>query len=50
VDFPLSTQHSTWYSLIVADTRGRKAYTDPIWIDAVAISGREGYSSRGTQN
>ena len=36
VDFPLSTQHSTWYSLIVADTRGRKAYTDPIWIDAVA--------------
>jgi hypothetical protein len=36
VDFPLSTQHSTWYSLTVVDTRGRKAYTDPIWIDAVA--------------
>ena len=43
VDFPLSTQNSTWYSLIVADMRGRKAYTDPIWIDAVAISGREGF-------
>jgi hypothetical protein len=50
VDFPLSTQNSTWYSLIVEDMRGRKAYTDPIWIDAVAISGREGYSSHGTQN
>jgi hypothetical protein len=36
VDFPLSTRHSTWYSLIVEDTRGRKAYTDPIWIDAVS--------------
>jgi hypothetical protein len=43
VDFPLSTQESAWYSLIVEDTRGRKAYTDPIWIDAVAIPGREGY-------
>jgi hypothetical protein len=50
VDFPLSTQYSTWYSLIVEDTRGHRAYTDPIWIDAVAISGREGYSSRGRQN
>ena len=50
VDFALSTQHSTWYSLIVADTRGRKAYTDPIWIDAVAIPGREEYSDRGRQN
>jgi len=36
VEFPLSTQLSTWYSLIVEDTRGRKAYTDPIWIDAVS--------------
>jgi hypothetical protein len=50
VDFPLSTQHSTWYALIVEDIRGRKAYTDPIWIDAVAINGPEGYSSRGRQN
>jgi hypothetical protein len=50
VDFPVSTQHSTWYALIVEDTRGRKAYTDPIWIDAVATSGREGYSSHETQN
>ena len=34
VDFPLSTRRSTWYALIVKDARGRKAYTDPIWVDA----------------
>jgi hypothetical protein len=50
VDFSLSTRQSTWYSLIVEDTRGRKAYTDPIWIDAVATPGPEGWSSRGRQN
>jgi len=31
VDFPLSTQSRTWYSLIVEDNQGHKAYTDPIW-------------------
>jgi hypothetical protein len=35
-DFPLSTQSHTWYSLIVEDNLGHKAYTDPIWVDAVA--------------
>jgi hypothetical protein len=35
VDFPLTTQRSTWFALVVEDTRGNKAYTDPIWIDAV---------------
>jgi hypothetical protein len=35
VDFPLSTQRSTWYSLVVEDRQGRKAYTDPIWVSAV---------------
>jgi hypothetical protein len=35
VDFPLSTRRATWYALIVEDTRGHKAYTDPIWVDAV---------------
>jgi len=35
VDFPLSTQSRTWYSLIVEDNQGHKAYTDPIWVDAV---------------
>jgi hypothetical protein len=35
VDFPLNTLHATWYALIVEDTRGHKAYTDPIWVDAV---------------
>lgn len=36
VVFPSSTSHSTWYSLVVEDGRGRKAYTDPIWVDVVA--------------
>jgi len=36
VDFPLSTSRATWYALIVEDARGHKAYTDPIWVDAVA--------------
>jgi hypothetical protein len=35
VDFRLTTQRSAWYSLIVKDTQGHKAYTDPIWVDAV---------------
>jgi hypothetical protein len=35
VDFPLTTQRRTWYSLIVEDNQGHKAYTDPIWVDAV---------------
>jgi hypothetical protein len=34
-DFALQTQRSTWYALVVEDVRGRRAYTDPIWIDAV---------------
>ena len=33
VIFPASTTHATWYSLVVEDERGRRAYTDPIWID-----------------
>jgi hypothetical protein len=36
IDFPLSTVGATWYALIVEDARGHKAYTDPIWVDAVA--------------
>jgi hypothetical protein len=35
VDFPLSTQRATWFALIVEDNQGRKAYTDPIWVDAI---------------
>jgi hypothetical protein len=35
VNFPLKTLRATWYALVVEDARGRKAYTDPIWIDAV---------------
>jgi hypothetical protein len=39
VDFPLGTARSTWYSLIVEDNRGSKAYSDPIWVDAVEWPG-----------
>jgi hypothetical protein len=35
VDFALTTERNTWYSMIVEDVQGHKAYTDPIWIDAV---------------
>jgi hypothetical protein len=35
VEFPLSTPHPTWYALIVKDAQGHKAYTDPIWVDAI---------------
>jgi len=36
VDFPLRTERRTWYSLIVEDGQGHKAYTDPIWVDPVS--------------
>ncbi len=36
VDFPLTTPRPAWYALIVEDGEGHKAYTDPIWVDAVA--------------
>jgi hypothetical protein len=35
VDFPLTTRSRTWYALVVEDYQGHKAYTDPIWVDAV---------------
>jgi hypothetical protein len=35
VDFPLTTHNATWYALIVSDSQGHKAYSDPIWVDAV---------------
>jgi hypothetical protein len=35
VDFPLTTLRSSWYALVVEDAQGRRAYTDPIWVDAV---------------
>jgi hypothetical protein len=34
-EFPLTTQRRAWYSLIVEDEQGHRAYTDPIWVDAV---------------
>jgi hypothetical protein len=35
VDFALSTLGRTWYAVTVEDNQGHKAYTDPIWVDAV---------------
>jgi hypothetical protein len=34
-DFRLATQRHAWYALVVEDAKGRKAYTDPIWVDPV---------------
>ena len=35
VDFALTAAHPTWYSLMVEDVKGHKAYTDPVWVDVV---------------
>ena len=35
VEFPLTAVRRTWYSIEVEDASGRKAYSDPIWIDVV---------------
>lgn len=35
VDFPLTANSARWYSLLVEDKHGKKAYTNPIWIDTV---------------
>jgi hypothetical protein len=36
VQFTLSPDRSTWYSLVVEDVQGQKAFTDPIWVDRTA--------------
>ncbi|MBC7455795.1 MAG: CehA/McbA family metallohydrolase [Massilia sp.] len=40
VDFPLRTGRATWYSLMVEDNDGRKAYTNPIWVDVTTPARR----------
>jgi len=30
--FSLTTEHPGWYALMVEDAKGRKAYSDPIWV------------------
>ena len=35
VSFPLPTPRAAWYALVVEDVRGKRAYTNPIWIDGV---------------
>ena len=34
-DFALATAKRAWYALLVEDHAGRRAFTDPIWVDAV---------------
>lgn len=36
VDFTLTTDRATWYAILVEDRVGRKAYSDPIWVDVVS--------------
>jgi hypothetical protein len=35
VDFRVAVRHAGWFALIVEDAAGRRAYTDPIWVDVV---------------
>ena len=35
VDFRESVRRAGWFALIVEDAAGRRAYTDPIWVDVV---------------
>ena len=35
VNFPLQAERSTWYAIRVEDAAGRRAYSDPIWIDVI---------------
>ena len=35
LEFPVTAGQASWYSLEVEDQAGRKAYTNPIWIDCV---------------
>ena len=35
LSFALPPEH-TWYALVVEDQRGRRAYTDPIWVSAAS--------------
>jgi hypothetical protein len=50
VDFPLSTRSHTWYSLIVEDNQGHKAYTDPIWVDAIGFNVPNGRSCAASES
>jgi hypothetical protein len=36
VVFSASTLHASWFSLVMEDGQGRRAYTDPVWIDVSA--------------
>jgi hypothetical protein len=36
VDIPESTDHSSWYALVVEDAAGHRAFTNPIWVQVAA--------------
>jgi hypothetical protein len=35
VEFPLRATARTWYAIEVEDAEGRKAYSNPVWVDVV---------------
>jgi hypothetical protein len=35
VEFPLRAADRTWYAIEVEDVEGRKAYSNPVWVDVV---------------
>lgn len=35
IEFPLTASRPTWYSIEVEDAAGRKAYSNPLWVDVV---------------
>ena len=35
--FTVTPEEDGWYALSVEDAQGRFAYTDPLWIEAVAL-------------
>ena len=42
IDYSLQTDRATWYALRVEDQAGKKAYTNPIWVDVVSLVPRSG--------
>ena len=41
VEFMLTADRAGWYAIEVEDTSGRKAYSNPIWIDVVELSDQD---------
>jgi hypothetical protein len=42
VKFPVSPKGDTWYSLVVEDAQGKRAYTNPVWVSVKGASKAKG--------